>query len=233
MQIPKTLPVSVIIPVFNEEKNIEDVLLRTNSVMETLKVPYEIIIVDDGSTDKTRWVASKHKVNLLSNGINKGKGYALSKGLQKAKGNILITMDGDGAHRPEDIQDLVTPLLNGADVVIGSRFNSKKEKGAIKKLHIIGNHLFNLLILLLTRKYITDSQSGFRAYRKEVIEKIKIISLGYEVETELTMKTLKNGFAVRERPITCKKRKAGYTKLNFIKDGFKILKTILRMYACS
>jgi glycosyltransferase involved in cell wall biosynthesis len=233
MITPKTSEVSIVIPVFNEEKNIEDVLLRTNAVMETLEVPYEIIVVDDGSTDKTRWLASKHKVTLLINGTNQGKGYALRKGLRSANGNILVTMDGDGSHRPEDIQDLLTPLLNGADIVIGSRFTGKREKGAIKRLHILGNHLFNLLILFLTGKRITDSQSGFRAYRREVMEKIKIISRGYEVETELIVKALKNGFVVQEKPIACEKRKAGHTKLNPVSDGFKILKTILRIYACS
>lgn len=229
----KTPAVSIIIPVFNEEENIEGILLRTNSVMETLEVPYEIIVVDDGSTDKTRWLASRHKVKLLNNGTNQGKGYALRRGLRSANGNMLITMDGDGSHRPEDIRGLLTPLLNGADVVIGSRFIGKREKGAIKRLHILGNHLFNLLIFLLTRKRITDSQSGFRAYRREVMEKIKVTSQGYEVETELAMKALKNGFVVQEKSITCEKRKAGNTKLNLVSDGFKIIKTIFRMYACS
>jgi len=231
MSVPKTSAVSIIIPVFNEEKNIEDILLRTNAVMESLEIPYEIIVVDDGSTDKTGWLASRHKARVLNNGTNQGKGYALRKGLRSANGNIVVTMDGDGSHRPEDIQDLLTPLLNGADIVIGSRFAGKIEKGAIKRLHVVGNHLFNVLIMLLTRKLVTDSQSGFRAYKKEVIEKIKIVSRGYDVETELTVKALKRGFVVQEKPITCERRKGGYTKLDFFLDGFKILKAILKTYA--
>jgi len=231
MSTPKASAVSIIIPVFNEEKNIEEILLRTNAVMETLEVPYEIVVVDDGSTDKTRWLASRYKVKLLNNGTNQGKGYALRKGFRGASGDILITMDGDGSHRPEDIRELLAPLLHGADVVIGSRLIGKREKGSIKRLHILGNHLFNVLIMLLTRKRITDSQSGFRAYKKEVIDKIRIVSNGYDVETELTIKALKKGFVVREKPVTCEKRKAGYTKLSFASDGFKILKAILKTYA--
>jgi glycosyltransferase involved in cell wall biosynthesis len=220
--------VSVIIPAYNEEKNIGDILLRTNVTLETIGVPYEIIVVDDGSSDETRPTAMKHKATILSNGVNRGKGYALKKGIKKASGNIIITMDADGSHRPEEIPKLIFPLLNGADAVFGSRFIGKQEQDATKKLHIFGNKLFNLLIALLTGKRVTDSQTGFRAYKKKIIKEIGIISDGYEVETELTVKSLKNGYVIHEEPITFERRKDGSSHLNPLFDGIKIFKNIVK-----
>ena len=220
--------VSVVIPAYNEEENIGDILLRTNATLETIGVPYEIIVVDDGSADETTFMAMRYKATVLNNGANKGKGYALKKGMQNANGSILITMDADGSHRPEDIPKLLVPLLNGADAVFGSRFICKREQDSTKKLHIFGNKLFNLLIALLTGRRVTDSQTGFRAYKKKIIEEIEITSDGYEVETELTVKSLKNGHIIREEPITFERRQNGSSHLSPLFDGVKIFKTIVR-----
>lgn len=220
--------VSVIIPAYNEERNIEDVLSRTNRIMEETRFPYEIIVVDDGSTDKTRLLAQRHKATILNYGANRGKGYALKQGIQKATGSVIVTLDADGSHQPEEIPQLLKPLLAGADIVVGSRFLGKLEDGSVKKLHILGNHIFNFLILLLTKKRITDSQTGFRALRKKVVQDIPITSEGYQIETELTIIGLKNGYAVQEKPITCARRKNGLSHLSPIRDGFRILRTILR-----
>ena len=223
-----TSTVSVVIPAYNEEENIGDLLLRTNATLETIGVPYEIIVVDDGSIDETRLMAMKNKATVLTNGINKGKGYTLKKGIQHANGNLLITMDADGSHRPEEIPKLLVPLLNGADVVFGSRFIVKAEQDSTKKLHIFGNKLFNLLIALLTGKRVMDSQTGFRAYKKKIIEEIEITSNGYEVDTELTVKSLKNGYIIHEEPITFERRKDGSSYLNPLRDGIKIFNIIVR-----
>jgi len=220
--------VSVVIPAYNEENTIGEILFRTYTTMETIGIPYEILMVDDGSSDRTRFLAERHKVTVLTNGTNAGKGHALRRGFKSATGNIIITMDADGSHRPEEIPRLLIQLLSGADIVTGSRFLGNLEKNSVKRLHIVGNHLFNLLILLLTRKRITDSQTGFRVIRKKVIQEIEITSEGYEIETELTMKTLKNGYQVQEEPITCEKRKDGYSHLNTVRDGFKIFKNIIK-----
>jgi len=223
-----TLALSVIIPAYNEEKTIEETLVRTKATMEALQFPYEIIVVDDGSTDKTGSLVAKHKVTLVNNGRNQGKGHALRMGFEKATGDIFITMDADGSHRPEEIKKLIVPLLDGADIVMGSRFIGKREKDAVKRLHILGNHLFNLVIFILTKKRITDSQTGFRAFIKKICTELKITSKGYEVETELTVKALKNGYSVQEEQITCEKRRDGCSHLNPLRDGFKILKTIIK-----
>ena len=221
------LVVSVVIPAYNEEKNIGDVLFKTISVMESLGIPYEVIVVDDGSVDRTREIASRYKVTVLSNGRNQGKGYAIRKGLKYARGDIIVTIDSDGAHDPKDIPEILKPVLNGVDVVSGSRFLGSK-KDFTPSLNRLGNLLINSIIMVLTRKRITDSQTGFRAIKREVLKKLRLESAGYEIETELTVKTLKNGFIFEEKPITCNKRRYHSSKLRILHDGIKILKTILK-----
>ena len=219
--------ISVVIPAYNEEKTIGEVLSKTISVMESLGRPYEIIVVDDGSTDRTLEVASTYKVTVLSNGRNKGKGYALRKGFQHARGDVIVTIDSDGAHDPKDIPEMLKPIFNGADVVSGSRFLGAS-KDFTSSLNRLGNFLINSIIMVLTGKRITDSQTGFRAIKKEILEKLCLESIGYEIETELTVKTLKNGFIFQEKPIACKKRRYYNSKLRVLYDGIKILKTILK-----
>ncbi|MBN1358625.1 glycosyltransferase family 2 protein [Candidatus Bathyarchaeota archaeon] len=218
--------VSVIIPAFNEEKNVANVISGTITVMDQLNLPYEIIFVDDGSTDKTGMIASLFKVKVLVNKNNRGKGYSLKKALQHARGDIIVTIDSDGEHKPKEIAPLLGAVLNGIDVAAGSRFLNNKT-GVTTKLNQIGNHFFNLTIMSLTGKRVTDSQTGFRAIKREVLEKIDLQSDGYEIETEITVKSLKNGFTFRELPITVERRKFGASKLKIIEDGKRIMGTIL------
>ena len=222
--------ISVIIPAFNEEKNIADILAQTEKSLTHLNLSYEVIVINDGSNDKTKYYASNNGAKLISYLTNHGKGYAIRKGLANARGQILVTLDADGSHRPDEIPKLIKPLLLGADVVIGSRFLRAHGKEVTTKLHTLGNLLFNTLILLLTKKKITDSQTGFRAFKRNTIRDIKLFSNGYEIETELTVKTLKNGFKIREEPISCDPRKSGRSKLNPLRDGLTILKTILKAH---
>ena len=219
--------ISIVIPAYNEQANIVKVIKQTETTMDSLKLPYEVIVVDDGSNDRTRHYASNNGAILISYRKNQGKGHALRQGLAKAKGQLLITIDADGSHRPNEIPKMVKPLLNGIDAVIGSRFHNKNGE-VTSKLHILGNHLFNILIMILTKKKITDSQTGFRSFKRKVLEEMQLFSKGYGIETELTIKTLQNGFKVIEEPIFCEKRRNGISKLNTLSDGFTILKTILK-----
>lgn len=220
--------VSVVIPAFNEEKNIDDVLVRTYKAMESCSLPYEIILVDDGSRDRTSELAYRHKVIVVQNERNEGKGVALKRGFVHAQGDIVVTMDADGSHDPEDIPRLILPILKGASVVLGTRFDTKDGKESTKRLHVLGNDLINLTILLVTGKRITDSQTGLRAFRRSILEQIEITSNGYQVESELTVKALRNGNIVEEVPIKIRKRMNGYSHVNPLTDGLRILKTIIR-----
>jgi len=219
--------ISVVIPAYNEEKTIGDVISSTMSTMESLGKPYEIIVVDDGSIDNTRRMATRHKATVLSNGENRGKGYALRRGFQYAQGDIIVTIDADGTHKPKEIPDLIHPLFNGVDIVAGSRFLGRG-KNFTSRLNRFGNFLFNITIMILTGKRVTDSQTGFRAFKKGVLQKLDLMSPRYEVETEITVKGFKNGFVFQEKPITCGKREYDVSKLKIFPDGMKILKTIFK-----
>lgn len=218
--------VSIIIPVFNEENTIGNVIEDTATVMDSMNMPYEIIVVDDGSTDDTRRVAAACKATVLSNGKNRGKGNAERKGFRHAQGDIIVTIDGDGAHKPKEISNLITPLLNGTDITAGSRFLGDRNYRT-SKLKLLGNLIFNVSIMLLTRKSITDSQTGFRAMKKEVLKKLNLQSQGFDIETEITVKSLKNGFKFKEEPITVNRREHDISKVKTLSDGIKILKAIL------
>jgi len=219
--------VSVIIPAFNEQRTVGHVVEEAISVMDGLGVPYEIIIVDDGSTDRTGQVATTFKATVLTNETNRGKGYAVRRGFEQATGDIIVTLDADGSHSPKEIPDLISPLSNGTDIVGGSRFLGNSADSTTR-LNRLGNFIFNTAITTLTGKRVTDSQTGFRAFKREVLEKLNLASLGYEIETEITVKGLKNGFTFEEKPIRCMQRQYSVSKLRILSDGTKILKTILK-----
>lgn len=218
--------VSIIIPAYDEERTIGQVVQETISVMDGLNVPYEIIIVDDGSHDSTGRVAAKYKATVLSNPKNRGKGYAVREGIQHAQGNIIVTIDADGEHSPKEIPRLLAPLFHGTDIVAGSRFLGHAPK-TTTRINRIGNFLFNTAIMALTGKRVTDSQTGFRAAKKEALKKLRLTSTGFEIESEITVKSLKNGFTLQEKPINIKKRQHNLSKIKILKDGTRILRTIL------
>ncbi len=219
--------ISVIIPAFNEEKTISSVISSTLSVMDNFGMPYEIIVVDDGSNDGTFLNASRLKATVLSNQTNHGKGYSLRRGFQAAQGEIIVTIDSDGAHDPKEIPDLVRPLLNGSDAVSGSRFMGSG-KNFTTRINRIGNFMMNTSIMILTGKRITDSQSGFRAFKTNFLKSLNLEACGFEIEAEITVKGLKNGFRVDEIPIGCQSRRYNVSKVKILRDGIRIFRTILR-----
>lgn len=228
MKYPENLDnvlVSVVIPAFNEEQTVGEVVARTCRVLEESAYSYEVIVVDDGSSDYTALVAEKCGARVIRNNCRMGKGTALRRGFSVCRGNVIVMLDADGSHQPEEIPMLLKPILNGGlDAVFGYRFHNP-HKPPITELRVIGNQLFNHLISLFTRKRITDSQCGFRAFKACIVKEMKISSKWYEIESEMLIKTIQKGHRFIEVPVTFEN--ASDSKLNSIKDGFTILCRIL------
>jgi len=222
--------ISVVVPVFNEELAIGNVIERLTAVMQKIGFKYEIIVVDDCSADRSLEISKRHDVKVFSLKKHMGKGYTLRAGFAKAKGEIITTIDSDESHRPEELPRLLTPILqNKADLVIGSRYLSQKPVAA-KKLNFAGVRLFNFLIKILTRAEFSDSQSGYRVMKAAVLRNMRLKSSGYEIESEMLVRTVQQGFRVREVPISFEQRTYGTSRLDPAADGFKILFSIV--FAC-
>jgi len=219
--------ISVIIPVFNEESTVGNVVRRVEVAMQKLASNYEIIAIDDYSTDRSRDVLKHQNVTVYPLKKHRGKGYALRSGFARANGEILVTIDSDGSHRPEELSRILMPVLEDqADLVIGSRYLSQKV-AATRKLNATGVRIFNSLIKLLTGVETSDSQSGYRAMKFEVLKDMRLESGEYEIESEMLVKAARKNFRIEEVPISFEQRTYGTSQLDPMIDGFKILLSII------
>jgi glycosyltransferase involved in cell wall biosynthesis len=219
----KISSISVIIPALNEEKTIGMVIERTKRALKPYKMPSEIIIVDDGSADETHVIASKLKVKVLRNKTRQGKGSSLRRGFNEAQGDIIVTLDADGAHQPEEIPLLLTPILEkNFDLVIGSR--QPLNTSLVNK---VGNKIFGIIITFLYGKRFIDTQCGFRSFKTTILKEIQLLSTKFDIESEFLIKSVKHGYNIYEQQITCKSRIHGDSRLRSISDGLKILLRIL------
>ena len=222
--------IMVLIPAYNEAENLKDLLPKIPRAIDGLKVG--VLVVDDGSDDHTVDVVQDHGYQVVSNMINRGGGAALRLGydiLRASRAEICITMDADGQHQPEEIENLILPIINNrSDVVIGSRIIGTREKD--NPLRIAGVHLFGAVISSLLGKRITDPSSGFRAFKMARIKNIDLREDQYHT-SELIIEAVKKGLRVREVPITILKRKHGQSKKGKdLKYGFHFAKTIIKAW---
>ncbi len=224
-KIPKVV---AIIPAYNESISIESI------IKETLKHVDTVIVIDDGSSDNTAEIASKLKTRVIGNATNMGKGAALKKGLLECiaiDADIIVTLDADGQHNPADIPNLVKPIENGvADIVIGSRYISGNSN-EIPKLRGNGLSFINCIYRFFMKTTVKDSQSGYRAYRKTVLNALsKYKSTGYGVETEQLVIAEKNHYNIVEVPVKIRyKGLTNTSKKNPILHGMDIISIIFKM----
>jgi len=222
------MKLAILIPAYNEEKTLEQVI-RTLPKKFPGVTKKEIIIVNDGSIDKTATIAHKNGVTVISHWMNRGLGGALGTGFAYAKRegfDCLVTFDADGQHDPEDIGPVIKPIVkNKADVVIGSRFLTKR--GHMPWYRRIGIFGFNIITYILFWVWTTDSQSGLRAFSKQALKKIEIRSNKMEVSSEFFNEIQRHNFLLVEVPI-----KSIYTQYSLSKgqknsNAFRILAKLI------
>jgi hypothetical protein len=223
-------PIMVVIPAYNEAENLKYLLPRIPAKIKDTELG--VLVVDDGSEDETIQIARDHNQFVVSNPINRGGGAALRLGydiLKNSDATVCVTMDADGQHRPEDIEELVAPILDDEyDVVIGSRILGTREKD--NPIRIAGVHVFSAIISSLLGKRITDPSSGFRAFKMDKIKSIDLYEDQYHT-SELIIEAVKKGLRVKEVPITILKRQFGKSKKGRdLTYGFHFAKTIIKTW---
>ncbi len=220
------LKITILIPAYNEAHSIKEVIRRIKAL--NLGYKYEILVVDDGSTDETSEIVKKmNNVRLITHKMNKGKGTALKTGFNAANGDIVVIQDADMEYLPKDIPSLIKPLIEGkADVVYGSRFKGKLYGMTFS--HALGNLGLTLATSLLFGTRVTDMMTGYKVFRKYVLENINIQAERFEVEPDITGRILLNRYRLVELPIEYHKRKKGKAKISKL-DGVRSLIWLLKI----
>ncbi|MDE0836553.1 MAG: glycosyltransferase family 2 protein [Akkermansiaceae bacterium] len=233
---------SILVPVYNEEALVCDLLDKLDSLVLVDGLKKEVVIVNDGSSDGTegriaRYIASRPEMRLLNHASNRGKGAGVRTGINAARGDILIIQDADLEYDPEDIRDVVRPIVEGnCKVVYGSRILREKELGRSGVLGLItGKHPHSYVLAylggvaitkfvnLLNRSSLTDEPTCYKCFHRSALDGIDIECDDFAWEPEVTVKLLRSGFRIAEVPISYHPRKRSEGKKINWKDGLKAL----------
>lgn len=217
--------VSVVIPTLNEVLNIKEVFSKIPDFVD------EIVVVDGNSTDGTRdEIKRLRKDAKLIVEKPRGKGAAIRVGFEKATGDLIVMMDADGSHDPREIPSLLEPVLDGYDVSKGSRLLPGGGSDDFTAFRKLGNKMFVTMVNMMYGADYTDMCYGFRAFKREALEKMCCRASGFEIETEQSIRMKKAGLKIKEVPSFEARRKNGNSRLNSFKDGSRILNIIFREY---
>lgn len=219
---------SVVIPVYNEASNIREILKR----VQDTNLAQEIVIVDDGSKDGTREILGalneKENVRVILHDTNQGKGAAVVTGMRAAKGDVILIQDADLEYDPRDYPTLLLPIQERrADVVYGSRFLGAPRRVAMF-WHQVANQLLTFMTNILYDSILTDMETGYKVFRREVIQDMKIRSKRFNFEPEFTAKILKRKFRIYEVPISFNPRDYSEGKKIGLKDAFEAVWALIR-----
>lgn len=220
------MKLSIIIPVFNEEKTIAQVLQKVSQV-NIPNVDKEVIVIDDGSSDSSASRIQKNNgIKLISHKENMGKGAAVRTGIEHSTGDYILIQDADLEYNPNDIARLIKPIQDKEAVVVyGTRLKrlpnlSREEKNPRFLLHYLGNKCLSLLTSLLYGQWITDMETGYKLFPKKAVNEMTLRAKSFDFEPEITAKLLKKGYKIFEVAITTNPR--GYKdgkKLHTFRDG--------------
>jgi glycosyltransferase involved in cell wall biosynthesis len=217
----RTTEISIVIPVFNEAENLAEVIRK---ILALEMAHAEIIVVDDGSTDASAEVALREGANVIRHPYNIGNGAAIKTGIRAARGNVLVFMDGDGQHKPEDIPKLLE-RARSYHMVVGAR-----SKGSKLRLHRnLANIAYNLLASYVTRFPVKDLTSGFRVLaRLDALRFIDLLPNTFSYPTTLTLAYLRSGLTITYVPIQTLYR-SGQSKISLVTDGIRFLLIITKI----
>lgn len=218
--------VTVILPALNEEETIGEVIDEIpRAILKEKGYQVEVLVVDGNSIDLTRQIAQERGVEVIIE-PRRGKGRAMRTAFEQVKTDFVFMLDADYTYPAVYIPDMLDMLHQGCDVVIGSRLEGEREKGAMTRLNTIGNHLLTLManILYLTR--ISDLCTGYWGLKGNIIPRLRLSATGFNFEAELFTQIVKNGYSIGEVPIYYRRRPTP-AKLSSIKDGLNIGWTLI------
>jgi glycosyltransferase involved in cell wall biosynthesis len=222
------MKLSVIIPIYNEVESIREIVKRVQGT----NLAWEIVLVDDGSIDGTRDLLKemdgKDNVRVILHEKNQGKGVAVRTGFDAARGDVLLIQDADLEYDPRDYPTLIKPLEEGiADVVYGSRFLGGPRR-VVMFWHMIANYMLTFMTNILYNTILSDMETGYKVFRKEVIVGMPLHAKRFDFEPEFTAKVLKRKYRIYEVPISFNPRDYSEGKKIKLKDAFEAVWTLLK-----
>lgn len=223
------MTLSVVIPAYNEENGIKEIAERVLGVRPALSEvgvdQLELLIVDDGSMDKTAQIAGDIEgVRLVRHQQNLGYGAALKTGFRRSTGELIGFLDADGTYPPEYFPELCKVTLDGAELVIGSRFAGGSSEMPVTRR--VGNRFFATLLSIIGRQKVSDSASGMRVFRRDVLERIYPLPDGLNLTPVMSTRAIHEGVRITEVPIPYSER-VGQSKLSVVRDGSVFLHSII------
>lgn len=225
MNVNHDSKIIVCIPAFNEAKTIAEIIKKSK------KYSTGVIVYDDGSTDDTSEIAKSAGATVIRNPENKGYGVAVRSLFQAAKeqdADVMVTLDSDGQHDPDQIAEVIEPLKQGFDIVVGSRFLKSDGKQRLPKYRSFGIKTITKLTQAASYHGLTDSQSGFRAYNKNALSKINLFEDGMAVSTEILLRASEKKLSTTEVPITINYDLKGTSTHNPISHGIGVLYSVFQ-----
>jgi glycosyltransferase involved in cell wall biosynthesis len=220
-QIGQNYSLSIVIPAKNEAENLKRFLPRLLAVV----VDAEVIVVNDGSTDDTLSICELHEVTVVTHPYSKGNGAAIKTGARTAKGEVIVFMDGDGQHKPEDIPQMLEKLATGYDMAVGAR----DKQSQADSFRAIANSVYNWLSSAITGHKILDLTSGFRAVKADKFKEfLYLLPNGFSYPTTSTMAFFRAGYSVGYMPIQTEQR-LGESHISLLKDGIRFFLIIFKV----